>query len=625
MGELLSPGEPLPGDDWPIVPGPVPQDDFGSDGHFEWLVRELEEGRLQPPPESAIEGPAVSVSLGDACDVDPALLAAMCGPEGLGGQAALAAFGEGQAADVLRPGPVLAALTAQAVATPGSLTDNELIGVLQATRRQANLAAYQQTLVIAEFARRRQAEFEAARAAGAPVGCRDGEFPGEELAMELVATGAYTSGRIDTAIELTARLPRTLAGMAGGVIDLSRACVIASRTQAMTDADAATADAILAAAAPALRPDQLARKAEALEKKFAPEAVRARKELARHLDQRVEVRREHSGNASLSGRELDTADVMASKAYIDAVAVKLRNSGMAGGTLASLRALVLVDLTQGRNPLDRVTAGPGPSPRNTSPGHEPATGPSDDDQVPGEASPDDNSPSGSASHGDLAPLPALINLLVPAGTLLGWGTAPALAAGWGLLDAGETRDLVQAAAQHPRTRWCFTLTGPDGTAVAHACATGRHPWKPPDPPDRQSQHKEQESGGTLAFEQTGRLVDFLRSFSITFEPIARGDCDHRHAEGRYVPGRKLKHLIHARTQLCSAPACNSQACYSDLDHTIPYPDGLTDECNLNPKCRRHHRTKQAPGWKVTQPTPDSATWITPSGRTHATTPTVYDI
>ena len=46
---------------------------------------------------------------------------------------------------------------------------------------------------------------------------------------------------------------------------------------------------------------------------------------------------------------------------------------------------------------------------------------------------------GPASSGDPAPLPALINLLVPAGTVLGWGTAPAQAAGWGLLDAEEPR------------------------------------------------------------------------------------------------------------------------------------------------------------------------------------------
>jgi Domain of unknown function (DUF222) len=180
---------------------------------------------------------------------------------------------------------------------------------------------------------RRQARFEAAKATGKPVGCRDGEFPGEELAMELVDTGAYAGARIDTAIELTARLPRTLAGMADGTIDLTRAMTIAGRTRVMTNANTAYADEVLAAAAPEVRPDQLARKAAALEMKLAPEAVKARKELARHLDQRVEARREPSGNASLAGRELDTADVIASKAHIDAIAVKLRDSGLVDGTL----------------------------------------------------------------------------------------------------------------------------------------------------------------------------------------------------------------------------------------------------------------------------------------------------
>lgn len=594
MGGWACPDDPLPDDDANARPAPGPAldapgvalDDDVEDGHFAWMVGELAAGRLLPPPESAIEGPTISVSLGDACDLDPALLAAVCGPDGLGGQAAFAAFGEGKAVDALRPGPVLAALTAEAVSGGAApLTDDELIGVLQATRRLANLVSWQQTVVIAEFARRRQAQFEAAKAAGTPVGCGDGEFPGEELAMELVATGAYTSGRIDTAVELTSRLPLTLAGMADGLIDLARASAISARTRSLTDADAAYADRVLAAAAPGLRLDQLARKAEALEKKLAPDAVKARKELAKHLDQRVEVRCEESGNASLSGRELDPAEVLASKAYIDALAATLRGSGQFDGPIGRLRALVLTDLTQGRNPLDRIAASPGS-----------ATVPPD----------------------GLAPLPALVNILVPADTLLAWGTAPAQAAGWGLLDADETRALVGAASRHPRTRWCMTVVAPDGTAIAHGCASGRHlppgnsPLRPGATPYSQSQ-------------QAAKLLGLLSRLNITLEPIARGTCDHARAEDHYVPSRKLKHLIRARNQTCSAPACNAQAQYCDLDHTLPYPDGPTDMCNLNPKCRRHHRTKQAPGWKVAQPTPDTATWTTPSGRTHTTTATSYDI
>jgi hypothetical protein len=579
MGGQAAVDGPFPGDDGQgSAPAFAPEDDdFDLDEHFAWL-------------------------------------AAMCGPDGLGGQAVSAAFGQDKAADVLRPGPVLAALTAQAVAGAGALTDNELIGVLQAGRRLANLAAYQQTVVIAEFARRRQAEFEAARTRGVPVGCRDGEFPGEELAMELVDTGPYTGARIDAAIELTNRLPRTLAAMGAGTVDLARACTIASRTRAMNDTDAAYADEILAEAAPGLRPDQLARKAAALEMKLAPEAVRARKELARQLGQRVETRREESGNASLSGRELDTTDVMASKAYIDAVALKLRGSGLVGGTLDRLRALALVDLTQGRDPLDRIK--PRQATGSSGPAPGPAAGPAGE---PAPAARPGESGGSPARPGDPAPLPALINLLVPAGTLLGWGTTPARAGGWGLLDAEETRALVQAASRHPGTRWCFTLTAPDGTAIAHACAQGQHPWKPPDP------QTVRRPNDIPPPRQSAQLTDLLRRMNVTFEPIARDACDHRHAEDHYAPSRKLKHLLHARTQTCTAPACNAQARYCDIDHTVPYPDGPTCECNTNPKCRRHHRVKQGPGWKVAQPTPDTATWTTPAGRTHSTRATTYDL
>jgi Domain of unknown function (DUF222) len=608
-------GGPLPGEDAPLSPAalPVPEDDLELDEHFAWLVRELEAGRLQPPPEPDTEAPAISISLGDACDVDPELLAAMCGPDGLGGQAVSAAFGQDKAADVLRPGPVLASLTAQAVAGAGSLGDEELIGALQAARRMANYAAYQETVVIAEFARRRQAEFAAAKARGVPVGCRDGEFPGEELAMELITTRADVGARIDAAVDLTTRLPRTLAEMAAGTIDLARASTIAFHTRAMTDADAAHADEVLAAAAPGKRLDQLARKAAALELKLAPEAVAARKTLARH-DRRVEARREQSGNASLSGRELDTADVIASKAYIDDIALRLRACGRIEGTLGQLRALALTDLTQGRNPLDRIkpplatpseSSGPSESPHEAAPDPAPAT--------------DSLYDTGQDRPAEPTPLPALINLLVPAGTLLGWGTAPAEAAGWGLLDTAETQALVRAASRHRRTRWCVTVTAPDGTAVAHGCATGQHPWSQNGPPSSG------DPPGSSGDPPDAQLPDLLRRLNVAFEPVARDACDHRHAENRYAPSRKLKHLVRARNQLCTAPACNAQAIYCDLDHSVPYPDGPTDPCNLNPKCRRHHRTKQAPGWTVTQPTPDTAVWTTPSGRTHATTATAYDL
>jgi len=74
---------------------------------------------------------------------------------------------------------------------------------------------------------------------------------------------------------------------------------------------------------------------------------------------------------------------------------------------------------------------------------------------------------------------------------------------------------------------------------------------------------------------------------------------------------------------CDAPGCNAQAQHCDLDHSVPYPDGPSCQCNLGPKCRRHHRAKQSPGWKVEQPAPGVIRWTLPSGRTHVGRPSGY--
>ena len=666
------------------------------------------------PEEWEIEGPGISLALGDAADLDPELLEAMLGPDGLGGEALGPQFGQDAAADALRPGPVLAALTEQAVAGAWSLTDDELTGALHAARRLETRAQWQQTTLVAEYARRRAAQLADAKAGGVPKGRRPGEFPDDELASELLVTRNQAAGRIEADLELTGRLPRTYAGMADGTITAGRADTIAAATGFLSDEDAAKADEILAAAAPGLRVDQLARKAAALEMKLDPEAVRIRKEHAKNTRQRVEVRRELSGNASIAGRELDTAKALACKAYIDAVAVKVRNYAGLEESLSSIRAHVMSELLQGRDPLTLALPNPARRSRPAVPdspdGRPPVPATADGNRAgspgqlnspaavdpeypdypffpgdPDDPGPDDPGPDGpddpdgpdgpgyagpggrpswdaseaeNARHDDpdeparrgplrpgmSAPLPANINLLVPIGTLLGWSASPATANGIGLLDPVETRDIVQAASQHPRTRWCATIVNPDGTATAHACAPGQHPWTPP--PPRTPTHATTPTGtpppaappppptnDTCASRpreapdaaQLAHLHELLDQLKLTAEPIARGQCDHRHAEDQYTPSRKLKHLLRARTETCDAPGCNAQAVYCDQDHTTPWPGGPTDQCNLGPKCRRHHRCKQAPGWNVEQPEPGVVRWTLPSGRAHITTPTVYDL
>ena len=345
------------------LPGPEPESDF--DEWTAWLDREIDAGRNPVPPQrEPVQG--LSISLGDATDLDPELLAVMCGPDGLGGQSPGQQFGQGTAADVLRPGPVLAALTEQALDDLDRLDDDQLTGVLRASQRLASREAWKQALVTAEFARRREAEFAAATAAGVPVHCRAGEFPGEELAAELRITGCEAAAKITTAQQLTARLPATLSRH-GRRADRRPASGGHRRLHRQPQRhDAATADAVLSAYATEKRIEQLARKAAALEMRLAPEAVRARKERERRISARVEVRREVSGNAALSGREMDTASALASKAHIDAIAVRLRTAGI-DATLGALRVRVLAELTQGRDPLELIHAG-NPAPGNPAAG-----------------------------------------------------------------------------------------------------------------------------------------------------------------------------------------------------------------------------------------------------------------
>ena len=616
----------------------------GPDGHsladsdFDewaaWLDREVAAGRDPVPPERVAAAEGISISLGDAVDFDPGLLAAMCGPQGLGGEGLGAQFAKDGAADPLAPSPVLDSLTEAAVADVRRLTDDQLIGVLHAARRQENREAWKKALVIAEFARRRTAEFEAAKARGVPVHSRPGQFPGEELAMELLAGPVQTAHAIDDATDLATRLPATLAGMSAGLIDEARAGVIAQYTRGLTAADAALADGILAALAPTARLDQLARKAAALEMKLDPEAVRARREHARRTRQRVEVRREESGNASVAGREMDTGDALAAKAHIHAVALRLRRDGMPG-TLDQLRLLVFADLTAGRDPLDRLNrqAASDPASQAACDSGAESLDYQDDDwsdndygDEPVRPDPEARPPAPMpATINPPAPMPATIDLIVHAGTLFGWDTTPSEAGGWGLLDADETRSIVAAASQHSATRWCVTVIGRDGTALAHGCSPGRHPWIPDIQGIRHGTSPPNRAGPrTPTFTQAGQLDDFLRRLNVALAPVAKGGCDHATAEPRYTPSRRLTHLVRARTATCDAPGCAAQAVHADLDHTTPYPDGPTDQCNLGPKCRRHHKAKQAPGWKVEQPEPGVIRWTLPSGRTHTTGPTVYD-
>ena len=66
-------------------------------------------------------------------------------------------------------------------------------------------------------------------------------------------------------------------------------------------------------------------------------------------------------------------------------------------------------------------------------------------------------------------------MTVPLAAILGLCDTPGEVAAFGPVDADVTRDLIRAAGLHPATRWCVTVVSPDGQAIGHGCAHGRHP------------------------------------------------------------------------------------------------------------------------------------------------------
>jgi hypothetical protein len=92
----------------------------------------------------------------------------------------------------------------------------------------------------------------------------------------------------------------------------------------------------------------------------------------------------------------------------------------------------------------------------------------------------------------------------------------------------------------------------------------------------------------------------------------------------YRVSPQLRHVLEVRNATCFYVGCRRPAEHCDMDHTVPYDrGGPTCSCNVAPGCRRHHKAKQTPGWRLVQRRPGELTWATPSGRTYTVRPTEY--
>jgi hypothetical protein len=403
-------------------------------------------------------------------------------------QLTLSGFNQGGAADTMAPGALLAAVVDTVTGEDGAglagCSDDQLMGIISAARRLESRTAWTVMAAIGEFARR----------AGTGV---EGEFAADELAFQLHMSQQSAAGQMDFATQVAKRLPATFAALAAGQIHPVHLRIIDEATRYLADADAAQADAVLAAAAPGMTYGELRYAARKLVLKLDPDTDRKRKEAARR---EAHVRRfqEESGNAGMVARELPSDEVLASWQHVEQRALDLRAAGMPG-TLQDLRVRAYLDLLQER---DSRAAPEGPAdsrpdqppPGSGPPGSGPGSpdgpdGPGSGPGGPGSPDGPDGPGSGPGGPGGPGPAPrpasdagpslaALVTITIPLTTYQGRSDTPGEAAGYGILDGDDARDLAAAAARHPRTRWCITALNPDGTAAAHACLPGRHPPPP---------------------------------------------------------------------------------------------------------------------------------------------------
>jgi hypothetical protein len=96
------------------------------------------------------------------------------------------------------------------------------------------------------------------------------------------------------------------------------------------------------------------------------------------------------------------------------------------------------------------------------------------------------------------------------------------------------------------------------------------------------------------------------------------------AEPQYRPSGALADFVRSRDLTCRWIGCDKPAWQADIDHTVPYPLGLTHASDNVCYCRFHHLLKTfhcgSGGWQVTQFSDGTMVFNTPSGRTHYTKP-----
>jgi len=417
----------------------------------------------------------------------------------------------GLIAEHLPPGPDLAAWLA--TAPVADLKDRDLAAAAGSWRRIASWAQAQELAAVAQIVSRAAARDEDIEtdADGRPA--RVPASATAEVSLELTMSQCSASWWADLAVDLAWRLAATGEALAAGVIDLSRARLIAEATRMLSDQAArAVEEKVLPAAGDMTTGALRAALRRAVIVADPEGAERRRKEAERQA--KVSLYPEEESTATLAGQRLPGVHAAAAMARIKSMARALKASG-AGGGMDLLSAQVYLGLLLGTLPCippaedappdppgDAFDDDPGGGPGGPGGSGEGPGGPEDHVPPPADADaprdedcpcPDDGPPGPAAScqdddddgrpAGDWPDVPAVIppafarpgdgqaaggmlDLSLPWRALAGISAEPGRLCRIGPITAIQARRLAELALRNPAAEWRIIVTTPGGQAIA---------------------------------------------------------------------------------------------------------------------------------------------------------------
>jgi hypothetical protein len=480
---------------------------------------------------------------------------------------------------------------------PVRLSDAELIDTVVGFERVAAWAGARQAALLAEFARRRSADYSQPTRSDAP--SRGSEFAPDEVGVALRLSRTTATGRLVMAQVLVADLPGTLAAWEAGTLDVLKVRAITETSYLLTSEQRAALEARVLPRAGQQTLSQLRAALARAVLAIDPDGAEARYR-ERRKDRRVVVSPDEEGMASLWAL-LSAPDATAAYQRLCELARGLGADDPRG--MDARRADLLVELLTGRR---CATTGDWPTdcdrddhsaPTSTTfpdagatvgatdaecAGDDPASGPAAGPGVQTSTTEGTCTESGArgtssagatdqdpadrgghccgATHGGVGLGKPLVSVIVPIIMLLGLDEQPGELVGYGPIPASLAREIAAEGT------WRRLLTDP----------------------------------------LSGTLLD--------------------HGRTTYTPPRGLADFVRARDVYCRFPPCQQRAATADLDHTVPYESGVgsTSEHNLYAACRHHHWLKtHAHGWDVEQRLDGRVTFTAPTGHSYISLPHEY--